>query len=390
MSRDLIPPHGGTLTTRWADARRTAAILEDAARVPSVVLDGRQLADLELLANGAYSPLSGFMGRDDLESVLERSRLASGIVFPIPVVLAVQAASAARLAPGGPVGLRDGRGALLAVIDLREIIAYDREDYARKVFGTADAAHPGVRRALEQGDRLLAGPVTVARRPPTVEFPEHHLDPAQTRALIRERGWRTVVGFQTRNPIHRAHEFILKAALEIFDALLVQPIVGETRPEDIPARARLRCIEVLLRAYYPAGRTLLAVLPAAMRFAGPREAVFHAIVRKNYGCTHFIVGRDHAGAGGFYGPYDAQRIFDAFAPEEIGIVPLRFEDAFYCSDCQGMASSKTCPHPEERRTALSGTRLREMLARREMPPPEITRPEVARVLMESLPATAPA
>jgi sulfate adenylyltransferase len=252
----------------------------------------------------------------------------------------------------------------------------------REVFRTNDPAHPGVRRILEQGQVLLGGRVTVVRRPGTIEFPEHHLDPAQTRALIRERGFKSVVGFQTRNPIHRAHEFILKSALELHDALLIQPLVGETRPGDIPAAVRLRCYEALLEAYYPRQRTLLSVLPAVMRFAGPREAVFHALIRKNYGCTHFIVGRDHAGLNGYYGPYDAQQIFDEFSPAELGVVPLRYENTFYCAVCIGMASLKTCPHPTSEHLSLSGTRVREMLARRELPPTEFTRPEVARILME--------
>src|SRR5206468_11044959 len=264
-------------------------------------------------------------------------------------------------------------------LDLHEKYTYDRDEYARRVFGTTETAHPGVRRIYEQGEWLLGGPLTVLRRPETVEFPQYHLDPVQTRALIEEKGWRTVVGFQTRNPIHRAHEFMLKSSLEIFDALLIQPLVGETREADIPARVRLRCYEVLIEGYYPKDRTLLAVLPAVMRFAGPREAVFHALIRKNYGCTHFIVGRDHAGVGNYYGTYDSQRIFDAFTPEEIGIHPLRFEHTFYCSVCQGMASSQTCPHQTDKHLTHSGTRGREMLPQRDTPPAELTRPEVAGV-----------
>jgi sulfate adenylyltransferase len=379
----LITPHGGRLVDRWVHGTQAERLKQEAAGGPRLRLDRRAQSDFELLATGAFSPLTGFVGREDLESILHRSRLASGFVWPIPVVLAVDDATARRLpGPGVPITLEDDRGVALGTLDLSEKYRHDREEYARNVYGTLDPAHPGVARVLEAGEWHLAGAITAFRRPDTIEFPDYHLDPADTRALIRMRGWRTVVGFQTRNPIHRAHEFILKSALEIFDALLVQPLVGETRPGDVPAGIRIRCCEVLLEHYYPKHRTLLAVLPAAMRFAGPREAVFHALVRRNYGCTHFIVGRDHAGVGNFYGPYDAQRFFDRFPPEDLGIVPLRFENSFYCGACGSMASLKTCPHPVERHLSLSGTRVREMLSRREALPVEFTRPEVAQVLMD--------
>ena len=379
---EIITPHGGELTERWASPGEVEAIAKEAHRYPQLRMDRAQQSDLELLANGAYSPLRGFMDRRDLESVLHRCRLVSGAVWTIPILLGVGDREAAPLTPGDRVALCDQEGLPLAVLDLEDRYRWDREDLARRVYRTTRAAHPGVKRLYAQGRWFLGGAVTVLRRPDTVEFPRYHLDPNQTRAIIRERGWRTVVGFQTRNPIHRAHEFMLKSALEIFDALLIQPLVGETRPTDIPARIRLRCYEVLLEGYYPKSRTLLAVLPAVMRFAGPREAIFHALIRKNYGCTHFIVGRDHAGVEGYYGPYDAQKIFEEFEPDELGIAPLCFEHTFYCTVCQGMASFKTCPHPLENHVTLSGTKVREMLARRQAPPMEFTRPEVARVLME--------
>jgi len=382
--RDLIPPHGGKLISLWTTEEEAQEIAREARSFPAVHLDRRQLSDLELLASGAYSPLEGFLCRDDFEAVLHLSRLASGSVWTIPITLAVDGETASKLSPGHPVALHDDGGDLLGILHLSDKFLYDKEEYARRVFQTASASHPGVKRIYEQGEWILGGPVKVLRRPPTVEFPLYHLDPAHTREIIRDRGWRSVVGFQTRNPIHRAHEFMLKSALEIFDALLIQPLVGETRPSDIPAKVRLRCYEVLIDGYYPKDRTLLTVLPAVMRFAGPREAVFHALIRKNYGCTHFIVGRDHAGVGGYYGPYDAQRIFDQFDSGEIGIAPLCFENTFYCTVCQSMASYKTCPHPAERHISLSGTRVREMLAQREAPPAEFTRPEVARVLLEGL------
>ncbi|MBI4161461.1 MAG: sulfate adenylyltransferase [Acidobacteria bacterium] len=385
---DLIAPHGGNLVNRRTGAGEAKRIAREAGRLPRVVLNRRQQTDLELIASGAYSPLDGFLGREDFESVVNSSRLASGAVWTIPVVIAVEGEVASRVSPGARAGLLDPAGAILGILDVTERHRIDREDYARKVFRTTDRAHPGVRRLFEEGDWILGGAVTVLRRSGSPAFPKYQLDPAETRVIIRRRGWNSVVGFQTRNPIHRAHEFLLKSALEIFDALLIQPLIGETRGSDIPAGVRLRCYEVLLEGYYPRNRTLLAVLPAVMRFAGPREAVFHALIRKNYGCTHFIVGRDHAGLGDYYGPYDAHKIFDEFLPEEIGIAPLCFEHAFYCTVCQGMASSKTCPHPASKHLTLSGTRVREMLARREIPPPEFTRPEVARVLMETFDPSA--
>ena len=378
----MIAPHGGSLVELWATPAAAEILDREGPGMPSVLLGERQQSDLELLANGAFSPLTGFMGLEDLESVLVRSRLASGAVWTIPVVLGVDSATAAKLSRGDDIALRDQSESLLAVLHLEEKYTWDKEEYARRVFGTADPAHPGVKKTFETGEWLLAGPITVVRRPATIEFPRYHLDPAQTRALFHEKGWRTIVGFQTRNPIHRAHEFILKSALELFDGLLIHPLVGETRPEDIPADVRLRCYEALIEGYYPKERTMLAVLPAVMRFAGPREAVFHALIRKNYGCTHFIVGRDHAGVGNYYGPYDAQKIFDRFEPAEIGIQPLRFENSFYCTACQSMASYKTCPHPVDRHVSLSGTKVREMLRQGELPPAEFTRPEVAQILME--------
>ncbi len=382
MSESLIRPHGGKLVNRWASPAEAARIRREAPRLSRLVLSHRQQSDLQLIASGAYSPLEGFMGREDIDSVIRSSRLASGAIWTIPISLAVEQRVACRLPIGDPVALYDSCKTLLGLLQLRDRFSIKPEEIARSVFRTTDSSHPGVMRLHEEGPWLLSGEVTVLRRSMEVEFPEYHLEPIQTRALIRRRGWRTIVGFQTRNPIHRAHEFMLKSALEIFDGLMIHPLVGETQPSDIPARVRLRCYEVLLEGYYPRDRTLLSVLPAAMRFAGPREAVFHALVRKNYGCTHFIVGRDHAGVGNFYGPYDAHRAFDDFPPEEIGIAPLRFEHTFYCGACQGMASLKTCPHPASRHVVLSGTKVREMLARREVPPVEFTRPEVARVLME--------
>jgi ATP sulfurylase len=383
LTPDLIPPHGGELVDRYATPADAAAIRARAGGWESLALNPRQLADLALIANGAYSPLTGFLGQADFESVVARGRLASGVVWPIPVMLAVDDAAAGRLTPGDSIALRDGEGGLLGWLQLQGKYRYDKQEYARQVFRTTDESHPGVARLKGEGEWLLGGPVTLIRRPLSAVFPQYELDPAQTRAVIRQAGWRTVVGFQTRNPIHRAHEFILKSALELHDGLLIHPLVGETKGDDVPAEVRLRCYEALIENYYPKSRVRLAALPAVMRFAGPREALFHALIRKNHGCTHFIVGRDHAGVGNFYGPFDAQQIFDDYSSEELGIKPLRFENSFYCRTCQGMASTKTCPHAPEHHVSLSGTKVRALLAAGELPPPEFTRPEVAQVLIES-------
>ncbi len=340
-------------------------------------LSERAAADVELIGVGAYYPLEGFMTEADYRRVLHEMRLASGQVWTLPVTLAVTAAEAARWRLGEEIPLVAPDGRLLARLKLEDKFRYDREEEARLVYGTTDRAHPGVAALFAQGEVLLGGAVRlVARRPP--RFPRYALDPADTCALFRARGWKTVVGFQTRNPIHRAHEYIVKVAAELVDGVLLHPLVGETKADDVPAEVRIRCYEAMLEHYFPRDRVLLAVLPAAMRYAGPREAVFHALVRRNYGCTHFIVGRDHAGVGHYYGPYDAQRIFERFAPSELGILPLFLENAFYCRRCAGMATRKTCPHDERAHVVLSGTAVRAKLAAGEPPPPEYTRPKSRR------------
>jgi sulfate adenylyltransferase len=318
-------------------------------------------------------------------------RLPDGLPWSLPVTLAATSEEAAALKDGQEVALAEETGEPLALLQLTERYAYDKQREAQQCYRTTDEAHPGVAALYAQGDVLLAGQVAVFRRP-SAPFQEFRLTPAETRAAFAQRGWRTVVGFQTRNPVHRAHEYIQKCALEIVDGLLLHPLVGDTKGDDIPAEVRMRCYEVLLKDYYPAGRVLLSVLPAAMRYAGPREAIFHAIMRKNYGCTHFIVGRDHAGVGNYYGTYDAQLIFDEVDAARLGIKPLMFEHTFYCRACEGMASSKTCPHGDNDRVTLSGTRVREMLAAGQEPPHEFSRPEVARVLIEAMraPAAEPA
>jgi sulfate adenylyltransferase len=376
-----IAPHGGTLVNRLASADARVELSGRLASAPRIALTARQINDLELIAIGAVSPLEGFMDAETYRSVAQTMHLPGGLPWSMPITLAPTSGEAK---VGDLVALTDEQGALLAGMTVTDVYGYDRELEAQKVYGTTDAAHPGVAAVYGQGDTLVGGPVEVLDLPAHTDFSEYRLAPAQTRARFDGLGWRTVVGFQTRNPVHRAHEYIQKCAMEIVDGLLLHPLVGETKSDDIAADVRMRCYEALLSGYYPAGRAMLSVNPAAMRYAGPREAVFHALVRKNYGCTHFIVGRDHAGVGNYYGTYDAQRIFSEFDAAAIGITPLMFEHSFWCNKCEGMASAKTCPHGAEDHVALSGTKVREMLRAGQIPPLEFTRPEVATVLIEAM------
>jgi sulfate adenylyltransferase len=367
----LVAPHGGVLV------ERTGERPEDLESLETVRLTPRELSDLDLLASGALSPLPGFMGRDDYERVVEEMRLTNGLAWALPVCLAV-----AEAPPGDRVALTDQAGRALAVLDVEDVYEYDKEREAEKCFRTTDEAHPGVARLYAQHERYLAGPVTVFERqePP---FPELHKDPGETRALFAERGWKRVVGFQTRNPIHRAHEYLTKCALETVDGLLIHPLVGETKSDDVPATVRVRAYRALIERYYPEERVVVSAFPAAMRYAGPREAIWHALCRKNYGCSHFIVGRDHAGVGNYYGTYDAQLVFDEFEPHELDVEPMFFEHAFYCRACGQMATPKTCPHEGGDHVFLSGTKVRELLADGELPPAEFSRPEVAEILIEA-------
>jgi sulfate adenylyltransferase len=320
------------------------------------------------------------MTKDDYESVLRKMRLVKGLAWTLPITLAVDESAVGGLRGKTRVALADGAGQTLAVMTVKEIFPCDRESEAQHSFRTTDRAHPGVAYVTSRGGWLVGGPVEVFRRPTSGNYSKHRLDPADTRRIFAERGWKTVVGFQTRNPVHRAHEYIQKTAMEMVDGLLLHPIAGETKSDDISLEVRMQCYEVLLENYYPRDRVLLALNPASMRYAGPREAIFHSLVRKNFGCTHFIVGRDHAGVGNFYGPYDAQKIFDEFDPTELGIEPLFFENSFYCRKCASMASPKTCGHGPEARVVLSGTQVRNTLRDGGQLPMEFTRPEVAEVL----------
>ena len=380
---ELIAPHGGKLVDRLLRGAERERALERAGHLPQIALGARELSDLEMIGTGVLSPLTGFMSEKDYRRVVHEMRLENGLPWALPVTLTVSREQAATLGRNDEVALTDAGGRIVGLLTVTDRFGYEKELEARACFRTAETAHPGVARLMAQEEVCLGGPVWLLERPAPA-FPAFHLDPADTRRAFAERGWRTVVGFQTRNPVHRAHEYIQKCALEICDGLLLHPLVGETKSDDIPADVRMQAYQMILQHYYPKDRTMLAVFPAAMRYAGPREAVWHAICRKNYGCTHFIVGRDHAGVGNYYGTYDAQRIFERFEPGELGITPLCFEHTFFCRVCGNMASSKTCPHGAEEHVALSGTKVRSMLYSGQVPPPEFSRPEVARVLIEGL------
>ncbi len=386
-AKGLLPPHGGTLVNLVVDGQRREALEQAARKMPRIQLPEREQCDVELLAIGGMSPLRGFMGEADFHRVCDEAKLANGLVWSVPVTCSTDAGTAERIELGQPVALSDEQDRTLAVLTVEEKYPHDKAKEAEKVYLTDDAAHPGVAVVQSQGEMCLAGPLEVLTPRYEPPFPEHRRTPAQTRAVFAEHGWRTVVAFQTRNPIHRAHEYITKCALEICDGLLIHPLVGQTQKGDIPAEVRMRCYEVLLANYYNPQNTLLSVFPAAMRYAGPREAIFHAMIRKNYGCTHLIVGRDHAGVGKYYGTYDAQRIFDEFDPAEIGITPLRFEHSFWCNKSGAMATGKTTNSSPDERVFLSGTAVREMLSHGERPPVEFTRPEIADMLIEAMRTT---
>ncbi|MEG4303340.1 sulfate adenylyltransferase [Microcoleus sp. D3_18a_C4] len=381
---DRIAPHGGILVNRIATLDQRQEFFDKAESLARVQLSDRSISDLQMIAIGALSPLKGFMNEADYRSVVKQMRLSNGLPWSVPITLSVTEEVAAPLKAGTLVRLDSPAGKFVGLLELAEKYHYSKEEEALNVYRTDDLKHPGVQVVDKSGPVNLAGDIWLLERELDVRFPQYQIDPAKSRMLFTEKGWKTIVGFQTRNPIHRAHEYIQKCALETVDGLFLHPLVGTTKEDDIPADVRMRCYEILLEKYYPKDRVILAINPAAMRYAGPREAIFHALIRKNYGCTHFIVGRDHAGVGDYYGTYDAQYIFDEFEPGELGIVPMKFEHAFYCTLTEQMATTKTSPSTPEQRVHLSGTKVREMLRAGKLPPPQFSRPEVAAELAKAM------
>ncbi len=377
---NLVQPHGGTLVDQFLSPSEVSSAEARAKALPRITLDAREAADLELIAVGAVSPLKGFLGSANYRGVVEQMRLADGTVWPLPLTLAVTDEVKATLKVGQDAALYDDQGRLRGFICVSELFTRDPLVEAKHVYKTEDASHPGVAYLTARPKNLVAGEVKALPLPADLPFAQHRLTPRALRQEIEKRGWKRVAGFQTRNPIHRAHEHLTKLALEFADGLVIHPLVGETKGDDVPAKVRFQVYETLIAKYYPKDRTLLAAFPAAMRYAGPREAIFHALVRKNYGISSLIVGRDHAGVGKFYGPLEAQQLFETFKPEELGVTPLKFDPTFFCKACGNLASLRTCPHDASQRLELSGTKVRETLRAGGHLPAEFTRPEIAELL----------
>lgn len=380
----LVPPHGGKLNPLLVtDKKRLSECLKKAKTLPKVVLTSKEVSDVIMLATGSFSPLEGFMCKDDYEGVVREMRLTSGLLWPIPVTLAVTEEVAGGIEQGQKVALVEPeRDEIMASMVVEEKFDYDKKAEAVGVFATDDAAHPGVKKIYEQGKIYLGGPVEVySEGEYPLKYPEY-ARPAQTRAMFEENGWSTVAAFQTRNPLHRSHEYLTKIAMEVCDGVLIHPIVGKLKAGDIPAEVRMKCYKAIIDNYYRKDRVALTVYPMEMRYGGPKEAILHAIIRQNFGCSHMIIGRDHAGVGKYYGPFDAQEIFDKLKPGDLHIQPLKLDWTFWCYKCGGVVSTKTCPHSEENRLMISGTDLRRMLSQGKRPPEEFGRPEVIDILID--------
>lgn len=375
-------PHGGVLVNRIASGARKTELETKAKSLFQLTIEDRYAADIEMIANGAFSPLTGFMNKADAEGTIEKMTLSNGLLWGIPILLP-SGDQHDKLNIGAEIALIEkSSGNVLAIMTVEEKFELDLMNLAQKCFKTTEDKHPGVKAVLSGGNRFIAGPLEMINRPTRHDQidDKYFMDPSETRAEFEKRKWKTVVAFQTRNPIHRAHEYLIKCAQEIVDGALIHPIVGETKPDDIPAPVRMRCYEALINGYFNPDNTMVSALPTAMRYAGPREAINHTLIRKNYGCTHMIVGRDHAGVGTYYGTYEAQEMMDSVA-DRTGMTILKFENTFFCKETEGMASSKTAPK-NATQVSLSGTKVREMLSNGERPPAEFSRAEVADILIE--------
>ena len=384
MSLKLVPPHGGQLKPLILDGEELAEERERTKALPVIRLTSRETSDLIMMAIGAFSPLEGFMGKEDYEGVVDNMHMVDGTLWPVPITLAVTEEQADSLPMNSDVALVDDESdELMGMMKVVEKYTYDKLHEAKNVFRTQDEAHPGVAKLMAQKEVLLAGPIKAFNEGPYPKlYGKFYGRPEETRNIFEERGWKTVAAFQTRNPMHRSHEYCTKIALEVSDGILIHPLVGKLKADDIPAEVRMKCYEVLMENYYPQDRVVLKVYPMEMRYGGPREAILHAIFRQNYGCSHLIVGRDHAGVGDYYGPFDAHKIFDDLNEGELHLKPLKIDWTFWCYKCDGMASMKTCPHGKDDRMLISGTQLRKLLAEGQMPPKEFSRPEVIKILMD--------
>ncbi len=381
----LVPPHfSQTLKPLLLPALERAEELRRAEKLKTIPLDSRAVSDVFMLAMGAYTPLDGFMGHDDWHGSCLDMKLASGVFWPVPITLPVGSEIADAVGDEEQVALADAEtGEILAVMEVRERYSIDKKFEATHVYRTTDARHPGVAKVLEQGDVNLAGPVRVLSEGDYPEkYPDLYIRPAQSRAMFLARGWSQIAAFQTRNPMHRSHEHLAKIAVEVTDGVFIHQVLGKLKAGDIPAEVRTRAIQAMIDNYFRSGTVVQAGYPIEMRYAGPREALLHALIRQNFGCSHLIVGRDHAGVGDYYGPFDAHHIFDELWDGALLTRALKIDITFYCRKCYGMATAKTCPHDPEHHISISGTQQREMLSNDADIPPEFSRPEVVAVLKE--------